>query len=314
MAAVIVKVGKVVTLTYGADMSFLAGLGAAGSFLSGAGSLASAFGLGRSGGPDLAAQQQFSMQQLQMQEQFAREMAQNSISWRVEDAKRSGISPLVALGAPTFSPPALQVGGVDYAASGGRGGMDYGALGRAGQSFADMAKYLTPEDKTKVTQQQILFEQQVKSNEMDIALKGAQLAKMQDVMRRPSMPSVAGQSVGIQGQGDTATGVYKLEPQKVDTVNPSTRTTEAGPPIADNAWAYTPTGVRPVPNQKALQDTDIFNPEYFEWAWRNKVFPNQGRAPSPEYMARIFPGAIGARWDQFEFEWKPVYPKGGRVK
>lgn len=43
-------------------------------------------------------------QQQKKNEQLQREFAQNSVSWRVADAKRAGIHPLYALGAPTFSP------------------------------------------------------------------------------------------------------------------------------------------------------------------------------------------------------------------
>lgn len=41
---------------------------------------------------------------------LAREFAQNGIKWKVEDAKRSGVHPLYALGAPTISPGSVYVG------------------------------------------------------------------------------------------------------------------------------------------------------------------------------------------------------------
>lgn len=40
---------------------------------------------------------------------FAREMAQNGIQWRVEDARKAGIHPLYALGAPTFNAPNIMI-------------------------------------------------------------------------------------------------------------------------------------------------------------------------------------------------------------
>lgn len=42
--------------------------------------------------------------------EFQKSMAQNAVSWKVDDAKRAGIHPLYALGAPTISPSAVSVG------------------------------------------------------------------------------------------------------------------------------------------------------------------------------------------------------------
>ena len=58
----------------------------------------------------------------EMQERFAK----NQISWRVEDARRAGISPLVAMGASTISPAVTMTGS-------GRGD----AIAKAGSHIAD---------------------------------------------------------------------------------------------------------------------------------------------------------------------------------
>lgn len=56
-----------------------------------------------------------------------REFAQNSLSWKIEDAKRAGIHPLAAIGAPTYGAAPSFVGG-DFGSSVAQSA---GALGRA---------------------------------------------------------------------------------------------------------------------------------------------------------------------------------------
>lgn len=66
---------------------------------------------------------------------YQKEFAQNSISWRVADARRAGINPLYALGAPAVSYQSQPIG-------------DYG-LGKFGQDLGRAAgNYFNPKDKT----------------------------------------------------------------------------------------------------------------------------------------------------------------------
>jgi hypothetical protein len=53
----------------------------------------------------------------------SREFAQNSIQWKVEDAKKAGIHPLYALGSPTMSPNPMLPDMTDYSSI-------YGDIGR----------------------------------------------------------------------------------------------------------------------------------------------------------------------------------------
>lgn len=59
---------------------------------------------------------------------------QHGISWRVADAKRAGVHPLYALGAPTFSPSPVSTGGYDLPS----------ALGDMGQNIGRAAEAYTP--------------------------------------------------------------------------------------------------------------------------------------------------------------------------
>lgn len=271
---------------------------ALGALMAGAGSMAGGVGglFGRSGGGT-------DWNAMTAQMNFQREMAQNSISWRVQDAKNAGVSPLVALGAPTFS-PSISIPSEPF-------GPDIGASLRSmGAGAADLVKGLTPVDKRALAMQQMAADQQLKSNDLDIQIKGAQLARLQKLNSQPTFPDVRPGAGGSGQVNDPVRGTYEAKPPEVLNTQPGTPTATAGPPSPGTNFEPTPTGLTPRPNQKSIQDTDIFNPEYLDWAMRNKVFPNAARAPSPEYMAKHFPGAIGAKWNQFEFEWQPVYPKG----
>jgi hypothetical protein len=270
--------------------------------LQGAGSAAS-------GLSSLLGGQSYNWGALNAQMNFQREMAQNSISWRVKDAQNAGVSPLVALGAPTFSPTlSLPADPVSDPGSGFR---------HMGQGLGDLVKTLTKEEKAASAAQLVKESQESQSRDLDILERGARIRLLEKQIARPDGASVVPRSGGLAGQSTTkspAMGEWETKPPEVTNQQPGTNTSEAGPAIADTRWMATPSGVRPFPASKTLDDTDLLNPEYIEWAARNKFFPNKGRAPSPEFMAKQFPGSIGSRWNQWELEWQPVYPKGGRIK
>lgn len=237
---------------------------AIGPAISGIGSVLGAFGVGNRGGPDIGAQQQFSMQQLQMQEAFQREMAQNSISWRVQDAARAGISPLAALGAPTFS-PTVSAPGIDY--SGGGGGNSLAAgLSSAGANIGDaVSKTMTGQDKSQALYQMTIRDQQIKSNDLDIAIKGAQLAKINQTLQTPSAPPVTPQTGPLAGQGmvkivpDKVTSGAADDPSRVAGVHPSTAMQQG----VHNTYS------EPV-SPAVINNPSITNP--FLWSWAGHRF------------------------------------------
>lgn len=237
--------------------------GSIGSFLGPVGSLLGGIGgfLGRGGGPDIGAQQQFSMQQLQMQEQFQREMAQNSISWRVQDAQRAGISPLAALGAPTFS-PTVSAPPVDYSAGGG--GSNIGAgLRNLGANIHDLVgKTQTAEEKAAEVRRSVLFDQQVKSNDLELQIKAANLALMTRKLQVPGAADVGGSD-----------GLVKIVPDKVTSGNPSDPSLTAGdhPPSATQKGYGGGTYVEPV-SPAVINNPSVTNP--FLWSWAiNRYVP-----------------------------------------
>ena len=122
--------------------------------------------------------------QMAMQKQFA----QNGIRWKVEDAKRAGIHPLYALGAPTMSYSPVATG--DYGVS--QASQD---IGRA----IDATRTAPERDDARLTALHALALERGKlendSLRLDLASKTARLAQQTG----PAMPG--GPRV-VDGQGD----------------------------------------------------------------------------------------------------------------
>lgn len=284
---------------YGAKMAFMpAGIGLAGvgSLLGGAsqlgGFLGSVFG-GQQNNSWLA-QQQFAQAQnqswdmLNAQENFQREMAQQSIHYRVDDAVRSGISPLVALGAPVYNaPPSATVPqpNVGFGPSGS--GPDWSALGRAGANLGDaIAKTLTKQDKADEMLKDKLISQRLQSNDLDLQIKSANLARIQQTLRNPSAPNVNPASGGLAGQGNVVTSddTYKMQ------ANPSGAAKEISPGYTwQKLDEYT---YQKAPSDAMLASASPWNPEYMMWAAKNRII-DHSKGPSPELLP---PGTV--RWRQ----------------
>lgn len=237
--------------------------GSIGSFLGPVGSLLGGIGgfLGHGGGADLAGQQQFSMQQLQMQEAFQREMAQNSIQWRVQDAQKAGISPLAALGAPTFS-PTVSAPPIDYGASGG--GNNIGsALRNLGANVHDLiGKTQTAEEKAAEIRRGVLFDQQVKSNDLELQIKASNLALLNRKLQTPSAADVGGSD-----------GLVKIVPDKVTSNRPGDLSTTAGThPQAQTESGPDSTYATPT-SPAVINNPGITNPFLWQWAYNRYGAP-----------------------------------------
>lgn len=95
-----------------------------------------------------------------------KEFAQNSVSWRVQDAKKAGLHPLYALNASaaSYSPQAAV-------------GDDYG-LSAAGSSFADIySKSPTKAEKAMQNQQKLLNDAQLASTKLAMEAQRADILK-----------------------------------------------------------------------------------------------------------------------------------------
>lgn len=130
-----------------------------------------------------------------------KEALHNTIQWRVEDAKKAGIHPLYALGAPTFNAPAQIYGGTGL----GEGLRDMGQnLGGA------IARTMDADEKKKTLLEIEGLEK--RNEEMDAR---TQLLRTQEQqIRAPSAPT----GIGIQREGKVTPGEITIEGQ---TYNPT---------------------------------------------------------------------------------------------
>lgn len=258
-----------------------------GGFLGGVGSLAGGLaGLFGGGGVDygaMASQNQFNQNlmnyQLQdawakmgEQERFQKEVAQNSILWRVADAKQAGVSPLVALGAPTFSAP-ISVGG---ASGEGASGPIYNERGNIGPSLQKMgvglqdilAKSMTDDDKMNTTYRDMVRGQQLQSNELELQIKAAQLKLVQSRLLGPSAPNVNAGAVSTVpdkvishelDRGDVTAGLHpdsaRFQGQSGDYLSPT------DPAVINNPSITNPFMIRWLWNQYVgAVDRNVTNP------------------------------------------------------
>lgn len=115
-----------------------------GSFFGG---LASAIGSIYGANQNAQAQEQINAQNIAEQERFA----QNSIQWKVADAKAAGINPLAALGAPTssFSNVVAPQPGAGFSSAGQAIGRALSALQSPEDRAADTAAKVAALDKTQ---------------------------------------------------------------------------------------------------------------------------------------------------------------------
>lgn len=133
----------------------------------------------------------------QREYQQQKEFAQSGIQWKVEDAKKAGIHPVYALGAPTTSYAPQSVGGPDY-----------NFLADAGQNIG-RAIDSTRSNPAKAEALALTASQiQLEGLQLDNEIKRAQLASAVALARQgstPGLPSVltTADVMGMPGQGDS---------------------------------------------------------------------------------------------------------------
>lgn len=239
------------------------------------------------------------------------EFAQNGIRWRVEDAKRAGIHPLAALGAAGASSTPIAIG-PGY-------NVDHGRPDRGpdiGSSLAQMGQGLgraMAATQTKVERQLTAFElmrqeQQIRSGDLDIAIKAAQLAKLGAAANLgPGMPtSVSSASI----PGSSGTGVYEAKPPEVPNPDPNHQGQTAGPATPNATWLRAPSGdVYSVPH-KDLNIDEFSSPGHVTWMIHNRVLPyfsQRYRDAARPSNVLLPPGAVAWRLGAPGMGWLPVY-------
>lgn len=281
VAVFIVRHAEAPTQIYGADMAFDFG-----SLLGGFGELAGA-GLSFLGGQQAMganqAQNAFANQMAQQQLAFEESAAHQGIQWRVADAKAAGVSPLVALGAPTFNPGGVSVGGGSqdnpYAGAGQ-------AVAQMGQDLSRAAMVAQTEKTRSETLKAVadarnnsaLAQSEVEKNQAAAALA----RKQAEIMGNPPMPSAVPDRRPLQGQGNVTS-----------TVEGDVGKTTVAP---NYLWRrMDETHWQKVPPASLESSASVFNPEYLLWLARNRLLEAQRHSPySGPPMESLPDGAV--RW------------------
>lgn len=229
-----------------ADLFSVAGAQAGGSLLSGIASVGGLFG-----GGGLSERKQMALQA-----QYNREVMQNQLQWRAEDAKKAGISKQYAMGAPaaSFAPSSTfnNDNFFDKVQSMGAG------ISRAADAYADSK------------QRNIMFDQERRLNELKI--QNAEIANATAAsdlaVRRTGVPPAynSDRDLHIPGQGN----VLKT-PSRQPSHNPSNRGLEAGVPPAVKAFVNLDGSTTMLPSPEAaeaMEDNFVYQLEHF---LRNRV-------------------------------------------
>ncbi len=253
-----------------------------GAVLSGISGIASAFG----GGGGSAKRHANHWNRVAREDMY--HFAENGIKIRVDDAKRSGIHPIYALGASTpQSTASYQVGG------GSSDGLS--RLGAAGQNIG-RALHATSTDRQR---QEAFADAQLENSELQNELLRSQIAQINSA-RNPAFPS-PDSNLLLDGQGDS-TGTTQLQPSQIISNQPGKKGQESGS-FTDYGFVRTPNGYAVVPSADSKQRIeDQLIPE-LSWAARNLIVPNESKSPPKSWLPK---GYDRWRFNMFTSEWVPA--------
>lgn len=137
---------------------------------------------------------------LERQQNFQRELAQNSIRYRVEDAQRAGIHPLYALGAPAMTSFPMQLD--DHVGP---------ALGQMGQNLGQAVnRMLDGPARERIALEHKLLESQIGESD---ARKDLYLSEAARNRQQPAAPMPG---LGIVPEGKVSVGPVEIEGQNPD--------------------------------------------------------------------------------------------------
>lgn len=323
------------TLTSGAEMDPIIGgaliggaanlIGGGLSFLGGSNANAANSALGY-------AQLQSQQHQFDQQMAFAREQFNTGgfvdIQNRVNAAKAFGISPLVAMGTPSYSPPGIPVGTVS-----GGGGNEVNAFGGLAESMGRMGSDIsraamatkTQAEKDQIALQNINLARQGSRTDAEINMLNAQANYYNArAAGTPAFPSVGGvsdtgqviggqgNSSGLNNTGRMAGGVLggyinKLpELTTSSVINPGVVGGRASP--ADQAYRTSGGSIEFQPAQGSpASQGDMVNSILN--GIRNRLMPpDMGSPYIMEQIRKNYPGAVGYRAAGPGY-YAPVYPE-----
>lgn len=148
-------------------------------------------------------------QQRAQNEALQREFAQNSIQWRVADAKKAGIHPMYAMGAPTIS-PAVSVQADPLAAS----------IGSMGQNITRAMAATAPVNEREEMYRRTMQEMQLQRITLQNDLLASQITRLKSAQVGPG---------GVRGGSDEGDFAVSVQRGKLDD---RTRVVAGGQEIA----------------------------------------------------------------------------------
>lgn len=203
------------------------------------------------------------------------EYAQNSISMKIQDARRAGVHPMYALGAPSMSYTPVSSGSssgdTDFLAQG---------INDMGQNI-DRAVSATATDTQKKMAALALAgaKTELEGKELDNAIKALEFNRLST---GPAAPPVSGEHF-MPGQGNS--NLISTQPMQRTSSLPGQPFMEPGA-INDTGWVRTGNGVMAIPSndvKQRIEDNVFHEATHF---WRNNIMPNfSSDAPKPPKSA-----------------------------
>lgn len=252
-----------------------------------------------------------------------KEFAQNSIRWRVADAKAAGLHPLAALGAQASGyTPSAAIGDSP----------DFGFLSDLGQNIgrAIDAKRTAAERSEQEQKRNALFNEELRGRQLqneetqtridsmkwDMAMQAARNAEqsVRTQQQVPAMPSLAPDGRTVSGQGDaTSSSLFKVKPPELAISHPQTPAAEAGTHPEIRYFRTSDGGYSMARSEAYADSTDDDRAGMLSWELRNRVpaifWDSSSSAPPDSYLPDGGAGAWGWSYNPFLQAYYP-YRKG----
>lgn len=212
-----------------------------------------------------------------------KEFAQNGVRWKMEDAARAGLHPLVGAGAQAQSFSPISVGSSPNHSMGN-------AMSDIGQNIGRAIST------TQTQNERTISDLQVKTMQADLDGKLIDNAARRSSMSAPSQiaPAFPGDPQLISGQGDTRQYIQDQKLQRTG-MNPQAMDKEAGS-VPGVGWYATPTGLIPVPSSDVKQriEDNVFHEagHYLQ----NNVSPYFGGTASKPPKGEYHWGGVPGEW------------------
>lgn len=221
--------------------------------------------------------------------QHANESAlKHSVQWRVQDARKAGIHPLYALGAPTMQLGAMPV--------------DFSPLADIGQNIdRAMEAARDRKERNSARNSRIMGGTSAIQSQAD-ALQLENMGLQNDLLRSqisrlsadqvpPSFPAM-GAMTDIPGQGDMRVQPIPATP----VINAPGRSGQEAGVITDYGFARQADGGLTIVPSNDVKNRIEDSPMEWEWFWRNRVVPAFTGNPQARPSSSDYPLPQGTQW------------------